>query len=60
MSTFKFNLHDRVKLTESSESGVVVGRAEYINMTSNYYVRYVKGDGCQTEIWWPEDALEAA
>ena len=60
MRSFKFNLGQSVAITASGEVGVVVGRAEYINSSNAYFVRYAAKDGRATEAWWSEDALEAA
>lgn len=57
---FKFEIGARVRLVESREEGVVIGRAEYDTSEDNYYVRYVAGDHRQTESWWQESALVAA
>ena len=54
---FKFNLGERVEITESGESGSVHGRAEYSEAANNYYVRYVAADGRAVESWWSEGAL---
>lgn len=58
MTNFLFDIGDRVKLVESSESGEIVGRAEYANSINNYLIRYCAGDGRQVEVWWTEDAIE--
>lgn len=57
---FRFGLFDRVKLSESGEQGIVIGRAEYTTSEHSYLVRYRAGDGRQTECWWGESALVAA
>ena len=54
---FKYSLGDRVRLMESSEEGLVVGRAEYIHADDCYLIRYAGGDGVAREVWWTEDAL---
>lgn len=58
--TFKFNLGDEVTLQISGESGTVIGRAEYVNSTPSYYVRYRSADGRAIEAWWTGDALQHA
>lgn len=58
--TFKFDLKQVVKITESGEQGTVIGRAEYVTSEDNYYIRYKAADGRATEAWWPESALAAA
>lgn len=57
MKSFKFDLSQQVRLCESGEKGTVVGRAEYVNSSNSYLVRYCAGDGRQVEQWWSEDAL---
>lgn len=60
MKNMAFELNDRVKLNESEEEGVVIGRAEYSHSENHYQVRYRAGDGRQVESWWGESALSAA
>jgi len=60
MSPFKFSLSQQVKMTESDESGKVIGRAEYTDRGPQYYIRYKAGNGGQVETWWGEEALVAA
>ncbi|PXV60698.1 hypothetical protein SAMN04487785_102426 [Dyella jiangningensis] len=57
---FKFNLDQRVTITESGESGDVIGRAEYSKSENHYFIRYKAGDGRATQDWWGESALHAA
>lgn len=57
MNSFKFEIGDRVELTESNESGSVIGRAEFEHAENTYYVRYRAGDGRQVECWWGESAI---
>jgi hypothetical protein len=57
---FKFELKQPVRLVESSETGTVIGRAEYAEAANSYLVRYKAGDHRQTEAWWSEAAVEAA
>lgn len=49
-----------VKLVESNEQGVVIGRAEFDEGVNSYLLRYRAGNGVQTDAWWPEPAVEAA
>jgi hypothetical protein len=56
---FAFSLSQRVKINESGEEAVVIGRAEYTTTINNYFVRYKAADGRATEAWWTEDALSA-
>lgn len=60
ITTFAFDLGQEITLSRSGERGIVVGRAEFTNAVDSYYVRYVAGDGRQTEAWWPMDAIEAS
>jgi hypothetical protein len=59
---FKYQLSQRVKLTESAEEGKILARAEYHKSYGDpqYYVRYKAADGRQVQDWWAEDAIEAA
>lgn len=57
MIRWEFELGQRVKLVESGEEGLVIGRAEYINMPNQYLVRYRAGNGQQVEAWWAFDAI---
>jgi hypothetical protein len=54
---FRFELGDRVTLKLTSESGEVIGRAEYIDSDPHYQIRYKTAEGRQTEIWWADSAL---
>lgn len=54
---FEFELADIVKLVTSNELGEVIGRAEFIERTPQYQVRYCRNDGVQTEAWWSQSAL---
>lgn len=47
-----------VKLIGSTETGTIVGRAEYIGSTPQYQVRYVNGQGCLNSVWWSAEAIE--
>lgn len=58
MHTFRFNIEDRVKLIHSDETGIVIGRAEYLHSEDAYYVRYRAADGRQVEAWWGESAID--
>ena len=55
--SFKFDMGKRVRLSQTSEEGVVVGRAEYDHSEDSYLVRYQAADGCQREAWFMESAL---
>lgn len=60
MDRFLFELGQRVKLVESGEQGLVMGRAEYRHTENHYFVRYMDGSGRQVEQWWGQSALDAA
>ena len=60
VKNFRFAMGARVALMESTEEGIVVGRADYDYANDQYLVRYVNGSGCQTEQWWPSSALDIA
>lgn len=55
-----FKLGDTVGLSQSGESGVVFGHAEFLNGTHSYLLVYKAADGRQTEAWWEQDRLTAA
>jgi hypothetical protein len=58
---FLFDLGARVAIVASGETGVVIGRAQYVNSCNDYRVRYTEaGSGKAVEHWWNEDALKAA
>lgn len=57
MSEFRFNIGDRVTISASGESGLVVGRAEYESGVVSFLVRYKAGDGRAVEVWWNDSAL---
>ena len=54
---FIFNIGDVVQLVESSETGRVIGRAEFEYSHNSYYIRYLGGDNRQVEEWWTETAI---
>lgn len=58
--TFEFELNQQVSLRCSGEQGNVIGRAEYIESTPSYYIRYKAADGRAVESWWSGSALQAA
>lgn len=57
---FIFDLKSTVKITASGEAGEVIGRAEYTDSETSYYIRYKAADGRAVESWWNESALESA
>ena len=60
MHEFSFKLGDRVRITESGESGEVIGRAHYSYAEDGYLIRYTAGDGRRVVNWWTVSALTAA
>jgi hypothetical protein len=60
MSTFSFNLQDRVKIAASGEAGKIVGGAEYVYGDPQYLLRYKANDGRAVEQWWASGALGLA
>lgn len=58
--TFLHDLKAEVKMVESNEQGSVIGRAEYLDHSNSYLVRYRAGDGRQVEAWFDEPAITAA
>lgn len=57
---FVFELNQPVRITVSSELGVVIARAEYAHSDNCYLLRYRSVQGAATESWWTESALTAA
>ena len=60
MKSFAFELKQVVTISESGETGTIVGRAEYITSENQYFIRYKSADGRAVEAWWGESAIEAA
>jgi hypothetical protein len=58
MNEFRFDFGQRVCLTLTGESGIVVGKCHYMNNECQYAIRYVAADGRQVESWLQESALE--
>lgn len=58
--TFTINLGDKATITASTETGEVIGRAEYTNSEPTYYLRYKASDGRAVEQWWSQSALSPA
>lgn len=59
MAEFKFDLKEKVEITASGETGLVIGRADYTDSHNQYQIRYKAADGRAVENWWAEAALEA-
>jgi len=57
--SFKFELEQRVKITESGETGFVKGRAEYKTHENCYWLHYKAADGRAVEGWWDESLIES-
>lgn len=60
MNSFALELKQIAKISESGETGTIIGRAEYVAGENYYELRYKAADGRAVESWWPESALEAA
>lgn len=58
MSTWKFDLNDNLKIVESGEAGICIGRAEFAHDERSYKLRYCAADGRAVEAWWGESALQ--
>ncbi|SFN16564.1 hypothetical protein [Nitrosomonas communis] len=52
----KFELSEQVKLF-SGETGVLIGRAEYLDHSPEYLIRYKDSDGRTEEDWWKESDI---
>ena len=48
-----------MKITVSGEHGNIIARAEYVDTTPQYLLRYKCGDGRAVESWWGESAIQA-
>lgn len=59
MKSFLFDLKQVVKISESNESGTIIGRAEYVSSENQYLIRYKAADGRAVEVWWSENAISA-
>jgi hypothetical protein len=57
MEKFRYDNGDKVRIIESSESGTVVGRANYPLTEDQYLVRYKAADGRGVKVWWDESEL---
>lgn len=56
--SFRFGLGQHVLISESGESGVVIGCAMYSYCANSYFIRYKAADGRAVEQWWSQDALQ--
>lgn len=56
--SFNFKLGERVVISESNETGEVIGRAHYVYAEPSYLIRYKAGNGQAVETWWTETALK--
>lgn len=57
--SFTHPMQEAVRLKASAEEGVVVGRADHLDSSDHYLIRYKSNDGCLREQWWPESAIES-
>lgn len=56
---FAFALGEQCHITVSGETGLVMGRAQYINSPNSYLLFYKAADGRAVEQWWRQDQLES-
>jgi hypothetical protein len=57
MDSFRDKIGDTVTLKLSGETGIVIGRAEYMDAEEGYLLRYKGADGRQVESWWTNSAI---
>lgn len=57
--SFKFDLKQVVKITESGETGTVIARSQSALAEEQFLLRYKDASGIAVEKWWGESALEA-
>lgn len=55
--TFTHQLGDNATNATSSESGKVIGRAEYLTSEPNYLVRHKTATGTAADSWWAQSDL---
>lgn len=55
--SFNFELGQNVSLAVSNEVGTIIGRADYVNSSYQYYVHYADGNGCAKSEWFYESQL---
>ena len=55
-----FELGQNVKITISGEQGQVIGIAEYLATSTQYFVILKAADGRAVTQWWEADFLSAA
>jgi len=60
MKDFQHEVGDKVVLIDSNENGTVIGRAEYLDDTPSYYVRYVDATGHQKQGWFNARDIKVA
>jgi hypothetical protein len=56
---FKHELGQAIQVTISGEKGNVKARAEYTDMSNQYYIHYLAADGRGVNGWFSEDELSA-
>lgn len=57
--SFKFEMQEEVEIVDSTELGVVTGRAEYAYSENSYLVDYVDAMGRQQSGWFGEHLLDS-
>lgn len=60
VADFKFALGQTVKIVDLDETGIVIGRSQFIDDPDGYHVRYVDSNGAVRDWSGGEAALEAA
>lgn len=53
---FLYEINDAVSIKGTPRNGTVIGRAEYLDDSPAYFVRYVNHDGDVVKKWfgWPD------
>ena len=54
---FKYPLKAKATLIDSGETGMIIGRGEYVESKPSYLIRYQARTGSLVEQWWPESAI---
>lgn len=55
-TNFVHEIGSPVALVHSNETGVVIGRAQFMDQANQYLIRYKAADGRQVQDWWAESA----
>jgi len=57
MGGFTFDLDNEVKIIASGETGIIKGRAEYVNAANSYYIEYKQANGVAVTQWWDQNSI---